>query len=171
MILSYIKFQSIINCTFNNKSLIERIIEESEFMDFQDYVGKQVYDGIISEMNQLGGMSEELDEIMNKGVYESIAYFAYANYLLQGNIVPTFSGPVQKSNPYSEHPSTGQIKNLVVYNKNIASKKYDLIRKEMESYFNSGCNNEGGTRKDGFSEIIPLRRGGNKNKINIVTLN
>lgn len=170
MILSYVKFQNIINCTFNNRPLIERIIEESEFMDFQDYAGRQVYDGIISEMNQPGGMSEELDTIMNKGVYESIAYFAYANYLLQGNIVPTFSGPVQKSNPYSEHPSAGQIKNLAVYNKNIASKKYDLVRKEIESYFNAGCN-EGGTRRDGFSEIIPLRRCRNKNKINIVTLN
>lgn len=171
MILSFSKFQIIKGCTLNNKQLIERVIEESEFHDFRKLAGDCVYNGIIAEINSDGGMSEELSAIMDKGVYECIAYFAYANYLMQGNVADTFSGPVRKDNPYSKEVSTGTLKNLYVYNRDIATEKYDLVRKIIESYFNVGCCNDGGTRKDGFSEIIPLRRGGNKNKINIVTLN
>lgn len=171
MILDYYKFQAIKGCTLNNKQLVEKCIEESEFHDFRKLCGDTVYNGIIEEQNSDEGYSEKLQAILDKGVYKCLAYFAYANYLLQGGVVDTFSGPVQKNNPYSDHISSGTQKNLYVYNRDIACEYYELARKEIEEYFGVGkCGNDGGERRDMCSELIGVRRCNGKGKVEIIDM-
>ena len=172
MILSYQKFQFLQGATLNNQKLIENCIKDAEFMDFRKLAGETVYNGIISEQNSDAGYSEELLALLEKGVYECISNFAYAAYVMRGDLVSTFSGVVQKSNQYSEHMDLGTRKNTYVYYRDIASNYYELVRKDIEAYFGVGkCDCSGGERHDSLSEIIGIRRtGGCGKKVEIINM-
>lgn len=171
MILSYQKFQFLQGATLNNQKLIENCIKDAEFMDFRKIAGETVYNGIISEQNSDAGYSDELLSLLEKGVYECISNFAYAAYVMRGDLVSTFSGVVQKSNQYSEHMDLGTRKNTYVYYRDIACEYYELVRKEIEEYFGVGkCVNDGGERRDMCSELIGVRRGNGKGRVEIIDM-
>ena len=157
--------------TLNNKTLLDRIIGETEMLSFKRLVGKTIYEGILSEMNSDSGYSETLLGLLEGGIYNCIAYLAYANYILQGNVVATYSGAVQKTNPYSEGISSGQQKNLFVYYSDLASEYWNNVKEATETYFNiNACNNDGGTRTDKFHQIIGLRKDYKGKKIEITQM-
>ena len=173
MILSVQKFKILHQMNYSNDKLLERIIKETEFVDFKKLAGECIYSGILAEIASDTGMSEELTDIMESGVYDTISYLAYANWLLQANVVNTYSGAVQKQTQYSEPISSGQIKNLNTYNREIALEYWKTVEPLLNEYFGTdacGCGSEGGTSDhfDDFDSVNVLKTG--KPKINVTTL-
>lgn len=163
-ILNYNIYSKLTGCTTNNQQLINRLIEESEFYDFKKLVGETIYKGIVVEVNGENGISDELKAILEKGAYKCIAYLTYANYLTAGHVANTYSGAMQKSNPYSEQISLGDRKNLAIRYKDLASEYLKGSLPELQQYFpNTECNKEG-YRNDRFSEIIGVTRFGRGNR-------
>lgn len=155
MILSVQKFKIFHQMNYGNDKLLERVIKETEFVDFKKLAGKCIYNGILNEINSETGLSEELSDIMEMGVYECISYLSYANWLLQSNVVNTYSGAVQKQTDYSEPVSSGQIKNLNTYNREIALEYWKTVEPLLNEYFGTGecgCGAEGNTQ-DHFTDI------------------
>lgn len=158
-ILSEQKYNFITGGTTNNKKLIERIIGETEFLNFRKLVGDSVYYGIIAEMESQDGYTEQLNALLEAGIYKCIAYFSYANYLLQGNIQNTYSGAVQKNNPYSDHISSGTAKNLFTHYSDLAIEYWKKVEDETRAYFGEGCLGNGNESFEKFHEVIGVRRG------------
>lgn len=162
-ILDSTRFALITGCTTQNKKLIDNIIKETEFFNFKKLVGKQIYSGILAELNSEEGYSERLQELLEGGVYQCIAYFSYANYLMQGDVTPTYSGAVSKTNPYSEHISLGKQKNLFTHYSDIAIEHWNEVKDEVNEYFNIGpCSYDGNISAEKFHQIIGVRRGPSK---------
>ena len=166
-ILSYSKMQEIKKCSQNNKDFLEQMIKETEFSDFKKMVGRDVYAAILAEIQS--GITEELQAILNGGLYQCIAYLTYANYIQQSNAIDTSTGLRQKVISDSEVVKLGQIKNIAVYNKDIATEYYLSVKDQLTSHFGI-CGDS--VRTDNFSEIIGVRRksDGNQPKTEIVIL-
>lgn len=156
-ILSYETLQAIKKCSINNRQFIEQIIRETEFSDFKKLVGVDIYNAIMSEIE--GGISEDLQKILNDGLYACIAYLTFANYIQQSNAIDTATGLRQKNISDSEVVSLGQIKTLVIYNKNLAEEYFNSVKQSLYNHFSS-CLGGGQSRQDNFYEIIGVRRKG-----------
>ena len=161
-ILSYAKMQEIKKCSINNEQFLNQMIKETEFSDFKKLVGRDVYNAIIAEID--GGITEELQGILNNGLYQCIAYLTYANYIQQSNAIDTATGVRQKVLSDSEPVKLGQIKTMVIYFKDLAVEYYISVKQDLANHFSSLCQGNM-ERTDNFSEIIGVRRkGGDKGK-------
>lgn len=150
--------QEIKKCSINNQDFLTQMIQETEFSDFKKMVGRDIYNAILSEI--ASGISEELQSILNNGLYQCIAYLTYANYIQQSNAIDTATGLRQKVISDSEVVSLGQIKNLVIFNKDLATEYYLSVQQQLNNHFSSVCSGNF-VRTDNFSEIIGVRRKGN----------
>lgn len=168
-ILSYAKMQEIKKCSINNEQFLNQMIKETEFSDFKKLVGRDVYNAIIAEID--GGISEELQSILNNGLYACIAYLTYANYIQQSNAIDTATGVRQKVLSDSEPVKLGQIKNMVVYFKDLAVEYYISVKQDLSNHFSSVCQGNM-ARTDNFSEIIGVRRkdGGKGKNIEVIVI-
>lgn len=163
-ILSYAKMQEIKKCSINNEDFLKQMIKETEFSDFKKMVGRDIYNAIIAEIE--GGITEELQSILNNGLYQCIAYLTYANYIQQSNAIDTATGVRQKVLQDSEVVSLGQIKTMVIYFKDLAQEYYLTVRNDLNTHFSAACSGSL-VRKDNFNEIIGVRRKGSSPKKNI----
>lgn len=161
-ILTYAKMQEIKKCSINNEQFLQQMIKETEFSDFKKLVGRDIYNAIIAEIGE--GISEELQAILDDGLYGCIAYLTYANYIQQSNAIDTATGVRQKVLSDSEPVKLGQIKNMVIYFKDLAVEYYISVKNRLNQHFSSVCQGNS-ARTDNFSEIIGVRRkGGDKGK-------
>lgn len=168
-ILTYAKMQEIKKCSINNEQFLHQMIKETEFSDFKKLVGRDIYNAIIAEIGE--GISEELQAILDDGLYASIAYLTYANYIQQSNAIDTATGVRQKVLSDSEPVKLGQIKNMVLYFKDLAVEYYISVKNRLNQHFSSVCSGNS-ARTDNFSEIIGVRRkdGGNGKKTEVIII-
>lgn len=168
-ILTYAKMQEIKKCSINNEQFLHQMIKETEFSDFKKLVGRDIYNAIITEIGE--GISEELQAILDDGLYASIAYLTYANYIQQSNAIDTATGVRQKVLSDSEPVKLGQIKNMVLYFKDLAVEYYISVKNRLNQHFSSVCPGNS-ARTDNFSEIIGVRRkdGGNGKKTEVIII-
>lgn len=168
-ILTYAKMQEIKKCSINNEQFLHQMIKETEFSDFKKLVGRDIYNAIIAEIGE--GISEELQAILDDGLYASIAYLTYANYIQQSNAIDTATGVRQKVLSDSEPVKLGQIKNMVLYFKDLAVEYYISVKNRLNQHFSSVCPGNS-ARTDNFSEIIGVRRkdSGNGKKTEVIII-
>lgn len=133
MILTYNKLNDIKPLTKNNPAGIGRLIQETEFLDFQNLVGKEIYDKLVTDTS--GTISEDLAAILNGGVYQCIAYLVYANFLQSGDIFTSYAGTFAKTMEGGEQLNSGKIKNEQQRARELAAQYYNGVRESLENYY------------------------------------
>jgi len=153
-ILTINKMEEIKPASYNNVALLGQLIDEVEFGKIQKLLGIEIYNAITAELSS-GNVSQELIEILNKGLYKCIAYFVYARYVQESYIQDTFTGMVQKSREDSQLISQGAMKNLANEYTDMAMLSFNLVKGDIMKKYGTPCE----TVKSGFSEVIGIRRG------------
>lgn len=165
MILSVAKMQQIKPCSKNNTTRLEQIIKETEFSDLQRLVGTNIYNKLVEDTTDSENIPTTLQQILDDGLYQTIAYLVYAQYVQEISIVDTFSGMVQKQREDAATIPQGMIKNLAIKNRQIAEQWYAVVRDRLQEYYGE-CSNDG--VDDGFSEVYSVRRGKTRDRVRIV---
>lgn len=155
-ILSIQKMQAIKPCSRNNDARLKQIIAETEFLELQNLIGKDIYAKLVQDCER-NPIPQELQSILDDGLYQTIAYFTYANYIQEISVVDTFTGMVQKQREDAQPISVGTIKNLAIHSRELAEQYYDGVKERLNQYY-GGCGCQGGQINDNFSEIISVRR-------------
>ena len=164
MILSYNKMQEIKPCSKNNKARREQIIAETEFLDFQKLVGKDIYNKLVTDTSTTS-IDPTLQGILNDGLYATIAYLVYSHYIQEISVVDTFSGMVQKQRDEASPIPQGTIKNIAIHSREIAEQYFSVVCDRLREFY---CEEPTLTVEDGFSEIYSVRRvgGGRRRRLN-----
>lgn len=167
-ILSYNKLQSIKPCSQNNKALIEQLIKETETFKIQKLLGTCVYNKIVDEISS-GNISDELQSILDTGLYTCIAYAVYARYIQESALVDTFTGMVAKNRQDSQTASTGTLKNVANEYSDMSMFSFSLVKDAIMKKYGV-TNNSVDLNK--FSEIQGIRKqvGISSKKTNITYL-
>lgn len=167
-ILSYNKLQSIKPCSQNNKALIEQLIKETETFKIQKLLGTCVYNKIVDEIKS-GNISEELQSILDNGLYACIAYAVYARYIQESMLVDTFTGVVSKVRSDSQTASTGALKNVANEYSDMSMYSFSLVKDAIMKKYGETRNS---IDLNKFSEIQGIRKkvGISSKKINITYL-
>lgn len=163
-ILTIGKLQEIKPMSQNNLPLIGQLIDEVEFGKIQRLLGTCVYNKIVDEIKS-HNISQELQEILDNGLYKCITYFVYARYIQESMLVDTFTGMVIKDRTDSSTAPTGTIKNIVNEYVDMALMAFDLVKCQIQEKY--GTTEE--TVKTGFSEIIGVRRGTRNKRVSYVS--
>lgn len=153
-ILSLNKLQEIKPMSKNNTALINQLIDEVEFGKIQKLLGTDIYNAILTD-TQASPIADDVEAILEGGLYKCITYFVYARYIQESMLVDTFTGVVRKQRPDSSTAPTGQIKNVVNEYVDMALMAYELVKDDIQKKY--GRPEE--TVKTGFWEIIGLRKG------------
>lgn len=161
-ILTYDIMQEIKPCSKNNKKILVQFIEEVEFSKIQKLLGTDIYNAILNDCNQTP-ISDDLQEILDGGLYKCISFYVYARYIQESMLVDTFTGTVVKDRTDAHTAPIGQIKNVVNEYTDMAMMAFNLVKdKIINKYGNPKVKTE-----NNFSEIIGIRRNYNKeNKCN-----
>lgn len=167
-ILSYNKLQSIKPCSQNNKALIEQLIKETETFKIQKLLGTCVYNKIVDEIKS-GNISEELQSILDNGLYSCIAYAVYARYIQESMLVDTFTGMVTKNRQDSQTANVGALKNVANEYSDMSMYSFSLVKDAIMKKYGT-TNSSVDLNK--FSEIQGIRKkvGISSKKINITYL-
>lgn len=160
-ILSFDKMQQIKPCSRNNEMLLKQLIKETEEFKLQKTLGCEIYNKIKESVDN-DDISDELQDILEGGLYKFIAYSVYARYIQESMLQDTFTGMVSKQREDSQTASTGQLKNVANEYTNMADFAYNQVKCKIDRLY--GCNSNKSPQQNNFSEIIGLRRDNNCNR-------
>lgn len=158
-ILTYNQMQSIKPCSQNNQMLLVQLINEVESFKIQKLIGADAYKSILNEINS--GVSDELQKILDGGLYKCIAYFVYARYIQESMLVDTFTGVVTKQRTDSQTAPIGTLKNVANEYTDMAMYAYEQVKAAICERYNS---KKEATPSNHFSEIQGIRRNVSYNK-------
>lgn len=140
-LLTYIQQQAIKPISANNESKYAQIASEVEEVELRDLLGvallQDVQDNPTSTYNLLlldGSTFKDCNgnTVKQKGLRYVLAYFNYARYVGNSVINDTFTGIVQKSREESETVSEGTTKRLMLENRKIAMREWELIKDYLD---------------------------------------
>ena len=148
--------QEIKPCSPNNKNKLIQIIQETEFSDFQKLVGGDIYNKLVEDCSETP-TNPQLQEILDGGLYATIAYLVYSHYIQEISVVDTFSGMVQKQRDEASPIPQGTIKNIAIHSREIAEQYFSVVCDRLREFY---CEEPTLVVEDGFSEIYSVRRVG-----------
>ena len=160
-ILSYEIIQNYKPCSLNNKPRITQIIKEVEKLEIAKTFGVEVYNQLVTDANT-SPMEEDVQAILEGGLYEAISYFVYAQYVIESQVADTFTGMVTKNRPDSENVQIGTLKNMQTHAREIASFALEQVRCQIEQKY---CTREQPTKNHDV-QIINIKRRNNKRGFN-----
>lgn len=145
----------------NNIPLLNQLIVETEEVKIRQLLGCEIYDAITEEISS-NSISEQLQHILNQGLYHCITYMVYARYIQESMLVDTFTGMVTKVRPDSQVASSGAIKNVANEYATMAMFYFNLVKDDIYKLY--GYTGENNIKINNFSEITAVRKSANKNK-------
>ena len=145
----------------NNIPLLNQLITETEEVKIRQLLGYEIYDAITAEISS-NSISEQLQNILDKGLYHCVTYMVYARYVQESMLIDTFTGMVTKVRPDSQVASNGAIKNIANEYSNMAMFYFQLVKDDISEKY--GCCCENNIKINNFSEITAVRRDFTKNK-------
>ena len=145
----------------NNIPLLNQLITETEEVKIRQLLGCEIYDKITDEISS-NSISEQLQHILDQGLYHTITYMVYARYVQESMLVDTFTGMVTKNRPDSQAASVGAIKNIANEYSNMAMFYFNLVKDDILAKY--GYTGETNVKINNFSEITAVRKSINKTK-------
>ena len=160
-IITTIKLCEIKPVSQNNIPLLNQLITETEEVKIRQLLGCQIYDAITDEISS-NSISEQLQHILDQGLYHCITYMVYARYVQESMLVDTFTGMVTKNRPDSQAASNGAIKNVANQYSDMAMFYFNLVKDDIFAKY--GYTGETKIKINNFSEITAVRKNINKTK-------
>ena len=145
----------------NNIPLLNQLIVETEEVKIRQLLGCQIYEKITEEISS-NSISEQLQHILDQGLYHCVTYMVYARYVQESMLVDTFTGMVTKVRQDSQVASNGAIKNIANEYSNMAMFYFNLVKDDICKIY--GYAGENNVKINNFSEITAVRKSINKTK-------
>ena len=145
----------------NNIPLLNQLITETEEVKIRQLLGGEVYEKITDEISS-NSISNQLQHILDQGLYHCVTYTVYARYVQESMLVDTFTGMVTKVRQDSQVASVGAIKNIANEYSNMAMFYFNLVKDDIYKLY--GYTGETNVKINNFSEITAVRRDYTKTK-------
>ena len=160
-IITTVKLCEIKPVSQNNNQLLTQLIVETEEVKIRQLLGCEIYDKITEEISS-NSISEQLQHILDQGLYHCITYMVYARYVQESMLVDTFTGMVTKNRQDSQAASVGAIKNVANQYSDMAMFYFNLVKADIYKLY--GYTGETKIKINNFSEITAVRKSINKTK-------
>ena len=138
-LLTYNQQQAIKPISANNERRYLQLQKDVEDVELPRLLGfklaQLVQDNPLNHVDLLDGSAFDYCgyQLKHKGLRYCLAYFTYAEYVIQSQFEDTFTGMVSQNRTESEHATGGQLKQIQQISIKAAETAFELVKKYIET--------------------------------------